>query len=47
MSVSYLREQSGEQNPHWSVMWDRLWKVLVEHQGLPPSVSRQGLNVSV
>ena len=39
VSVSYLGEQSGEQNPHCPVMWDRLGKVLVEHQGLPSSVS--------
>ena len=40
MSVSYLREQSGEQYPHWLVMWDRLGKVLVEHQGLDMSGER-------
>ena len=39
VSVSYLVEQLVEQNPHWSVMWDRLGKVLVEHQGLPSSMS--------
>ena len=39
MSVSYLVEQLVEQNPHCPVMWDRLGKVPVEHQGLPSSVS--------